>query len=388
MLADHAEAIGLTFPTFADPARRALTALLPDIATVSNPLDYTTPIWGDPARTGPVFGGAMDGLQAASAVLVQDYPAAGLDESKRYYLADAGAFIAEAKARGIPAAICATLSENLDVETRDWLISQGVAPMQGLTETLDAIHAAALWQARRTQILASPPKPLHVLSQTAAPTIMDEAAGKQHLRRLGLPIPQGEVVDASNVAAVATQIGYPVVLKMMGPRLAHKSEAGAVAVNIGSVGVLTKALAKMCADVARHDPLAVTDRFLVEQMAPRPLAELLVNLRRDPQFGLILTLGAGGVLVELLDDAETLLLPATEAGILNVLQRLKIARLLTGYRGTAQANLPALAQFLGRLATSYEAEAHRLTEIEINPLFVTQTGVWVVDALIHTTEVA
>jgi acyl-CoA synthetase (NDP forming) len=388
MLADHAETIGLTFPTFADPARKTLTALLPDIATVSNPLDYTTPIWGDPVRTGPVFGGAMDGLQAASAVLVQDYPAAGLDESKEYYLADAGAFIAAAKARGIPAAICATLPENLDVETRDWLISQGVAPMQGLTETLDAIYAATLWQVRRTQILADLPKPLHVLPQISAPTIMDEAAGKQHLRRLGLPIPHGEVVDASNVAAAAARLGYPVVLKMMGPRLAHKSEAGAVALGLANAEQLAKALAKMCDDVARHDPLSVTDRFLVEQMAPRPLAELLVNLRRDPQFGLILTVGAGGVLVELLDDAETLLLPATQTDILHALQRLKVARLLTGYRGTAQADLPALAQFLVRLATIYETEAHTLTEIEINPLFVTQTGVWVVDALIQTTGAA
>jgi acyl-CoA synthetase (NDP forming) len=120
-------------------------------------------------------------------------------------------------------------------------------------------------------------------------------------------------------------------------------------------------------------------------MAPRPLAELLVNLRRDPQFGLILTLGAGGVLVELLDDAETLLLPATEADILHALQRLKIARLLTGYRGSALADLPVLAQFLVQLAAIYETEADTLTEIEINPLFVTQTGVWVVDALIQTT---
>lgn len=123
-------------------------------------------------------------------------------------------------------------------------------------------------------------------------------------------------------------------------------------------------------------------------MAPHPFAELLVNLRRDPQFGLILTLGAGGVLVELLDDAETLLLPATEADVLHALQRLKIARLLTGYRGSAQADLPALAQFLMRLATIYETEARTLTEIEINPLFVTQTGLWVVDALIQTTGAA
>ena len=100
MLADRAEKIGLSFPPAPPKTRATLAALLPPIATVSNPLDYTTPIWGDPARTGPVFAEAMDQTQAAAAVLVQDYPAAGLDESQVYYRHDAGAFIAAAKERG------------------------------------------------------------------------------------------------------------------------------------------------------------------------------------------------------------------------------------------------------------------------------------------------
>jgi len=383
MLADHAEAIGLGFPAFGPAERAALLPLLPDIATVSNPLDYTTPIWGDASKTGPVFASAINGLLADSAVLVQDYPAAGLDESKPYYRADAGAFIAAAKARGIPAAICATLPENIDPETRDWLVAQGVAPMQGLTETLDAMRAAGLWAERRAQIMAERPTPLHALPDLATLHTVDEAAGKALLSTLGLPIPAGEVVAGAQVVQAASRIGYPVVLKMMGPKLAHKSEAGAVALGLANAADLTAALQKMRADVTAHDPLALTDRFLVEAMAPRPLAELLVNLRRDAQFGLVLTLGAGGVLVELLEDAATLLLPASASQIEAALNGLKIARILRGYRGARGADMAALAGFIAQLCQLFETHSATLAEVEINPLFVTATGPWVVDVLIQ-----
>jgi acyl-CoA synthetase (NDP forming) len=383
MLADHAEAIGLGFPAFGPAERAALLPLLPDIATVSNPLDYTTPIWGDASKTGPVFASAINGVQADSAVLVQDYPAAGLDESKPYYRADAGAFIAAAKARGIPAAICATLPENIDPETRDWLVAQGVAPMQGLSETLDAMRAAGLWAERRAQIMAKRPAPLLALPDLATLQTVDEAAGKALLSTLGLPIPAGEVVAGAQVVQAASRIGYPVVLKMMGPKLAHKSEAGAVAVGLANAADLTAALQKMRADVTAHDPLALTDRFLVEAMAPRPLAELLVNLRRDAQFGLVLTLGAGGVLVELLEDAATLLLPASAAQIEAALNGLKIARILRGYRGARGADMAALAGFIAQLCQLFESHSAALAEVEINPLFVTATGPWVVDVLIQ-----
>jgi succinyl-CoA synthetase beta subunit len=139
----------------------------------------------------------------------------------------------------------------------------------------------------------------------------------------------------------------------------------------------------MRADVTAHDPLAITDRFLVEAMAPRPLAELLVNLRRDAQFGLVLTLGAGGVLVELLDDAATLLLPASAAQIETALNGLKIARILRGYRGAKGADMTALAGFIAHLCQLFETHSASLAEVEINPLFVTANGPWVVDVLIQ-----
>jgi succinyl-CoA synthetase beta subunit len=113
------------------------------------------------------------------------------------------------------------------------------------------------------------------------------------------------------------------------------------------------------------------------------LAELLVNLRRDAQFGLVLTLGAGGVLVELLEDAATLLLPASASQIEAALNGLKIARILRGYRGARGADMAALAGFIAQLCQLFETHSATLAEVEINPLFVTATGPWVVDVLIQ-----
>ena len=172
----------------------------------------------------------------------------------------------------------------------------------------------------------------------------------------------------------------------MGPRLAHKSEAGAVAIGLAGPVELATALEKMRAAVTAHDPLAVTDRFLVEAMAPRPLAELLVNLRRDAQFGLVLTLGAGGVLVELLDDAITLLLPASAEQIEAALNGLKIARVLRGYRGAQAADMAAIAGFIAHLCQLFETQSAALAEVEINPLFVTATQAIVVDVLIQKAD--
>ncbi|MGB3316034.1 MAG: acetate--CoA ligase family protein [Albidovulum sp.] len=383
MLADHAEIIGLDFPVFDDAARTELAAMLPPIATVSNPLDYTTPIWGQPEITGPVFGRAMALAQADAALLVQDYPAAGLDESKVFYLNDAKAFTEAAHSRGIPAAICATLPENIDADTRDMLIARGIAPMQGIDEALNAIHAATRWSALRSRIAGAQPAPLLPARAADALTMIDEARGKARLRDFGIDVPEGRLVNGDKVVEVADTLGFPVVLKMMGPRLAHKTEAGAVAVGLTDTGALMTALETMRHSVRTHDPQAVTDSFLVEAMAPKPVAELILSIRSDPQFGMALTLGSGGILTELVGDSVTLLLPATADEIEAALLRLKVARLLGGYRGSRPLDITALARTLAGFAEAVAANADRIAEVEINPLFVHQDGITAVDVLLH-----
>lgn len=381
MLADRAEKIGLSFPPVPQETRAALTALLPPIATVSNPLDYTTPIWGDPVRTGPVFAEAMDQTCAAAAVLVQDYPAPGLDESQVYYRNDAGAFIAAAKARGLPVAVLATLHENMDPATRDWLVAQGCAPLLGISEGLGAIRGAIWWDERRAAITKATPAPLHP-ARTGVLRGLSEAESKALLSAAGLPVPKSRPSGKAGIAEAAKGLTFPVALKMIGPRLAHKSEAGAVSLDLADLPALQHAATRMTEAVAAHDPEAVTDRFLIEEMAAKPVAELLVSFRRDPEFGPVLTLGAGGVLVEVLKDSVNLLLPATHSDLRAALLGLRIAPVLNGYRGAKAADLAALLETIERLQTVFLADP-ALAEVEINPLFAGAAGTVIVDALIH-----
>ncbi len=383
MLADHAEKLNLSFGPPDSTMAERLRLQLPDTATVSNPLDYTTPIWGIPAKTRPVFDTLLAGGHDA-AVILQDYPAPGLDESKVHYRNDTVSFIAAAKQQGLAAAVCSTIPENLDLETRDFLVAQGVAPMQGIETCLMAIAVSAWHGERRAEIIASFPPPLLMPpAAQASPRLLDEAAAKKFLAAMGIAVPRGRVGSGAEMPALATEMGFPVALKMVSAKLPHKTEAGAVKLGLSSAAAVSEAVERMKADVAAYDAAAATDFFLVEQMVSPPVAELMVSIRRDQQFGLAMTVAAGGVLVELLTDATTLLLPATRQDIARALGRLKVNRLLRGFRGRPAASRDDLLDMLEKLAALAADETNEVAEIEINPLFAGTDGSCAVDVLMQ-----
>lgn len=382
MLADRGERIGLQFPEIPYASSATLEALLPPIATVSNPLDYTTPIWGNAERTRPVFLEAMKQTGASATILVQDYPASGLDESLGFYRADAEALVLAAKERGIPAAILATLHENIDPDTRDWLVGQSCVPLLGIYEGLGALKNAVWWGQRHRSIQSKPPMPLTNARAVGDIKQLTEADSKALLTQHGLPIPKAVRVCALDMEISCAEMRFPVVLKMMGPLLAHKSEAGAVVLGIHDITALNDARVRMTNAVRSYNPEAVTDDFIVEEMVEKPIAELLVSMRRDPDFGPSLTLAAGGVLVELLQDSTNLLMPVNDDELANAIASLKISALLKGYRGGAAANSEQLNTVITDLQRLFLAN-ETLAEIEINPLFVGRDQSTIVDALIH-----
>lgn len=386
MIADHSETIGLSYPAFDDADRAFLQGLLPDIATVSNPLDYTTPIWGQPKHTGPVFAEAIRRSGAEAVLLVQDYPAPGLDETKPFYLADAMALADAVQDIGVPTAICSTIHENMDADTRSALIARGVAPMMGIHEALNAIAQAAGWAKARERISLCPPDPLLSASARGQLKMCHEADSKALLDGSGITLPDRALVPGHEAPAAAERLGFPVVLKMMSTRLAHKTEAGAVRLGLDNPEAVADAVAVMRESVATYDEAAVSDLFLIERMAAAPIAEMIVGIRRDPQFGLAMTIGSGGILVELLKDTATVLLPATASDIRRALEGLKLRKLLSGFRGRPQVDLNGLATQLSALGEFALARADSITEIEINPLFVYENDVSAVDALIHVAD--
>jgi hypothetical protein len=127
----------------------------------------------------------------------------------------------------------------------------------------------------------------------------------------------------------------------------------------------------------------LSDRFLVERMGERPLVEMILGLTRDPQFGLALVIGAGGILVELFQDSQTLLFPVLRYEVEEALDRLKIAPLLNGYRGQAKADKAALIEAILNLARLAGEHADSLVEVDVNPLFVYADGDLAVDGVVR-----
>ena len=384
MLADKAEDIGLKFPNFNKEKSDRLVGLLPEIATLSNPLDYTTPIWGQPEKTRPVFQEAMNQGLVHSAILVQDYPAKGLDESLVYYRNDALAFAQAAADNNLPAAICSTIPENFDKETRDLLISIGVSPMQGIHEALWAISHAVTWNKNRANILEKKLNSVfEVLGNPDQLRVLDEQDSKSLLKKNGFDIPEGVVcldkIDANDLFSLS----FPVALKMVSSKILHKTELNAVILNIKSELELKTAFENMHSSVSNAAPDLLSDKYLVEEMANAPIAELIVGIRSDTQFGLALTIGSGGVLVDLIGDVSTIILPTHSGEIKEVIKRLKVFKLLDGFRGKPKVKLYFLVDAIMKLTIFAQENLNSISEIEINPMFVYEDSVLMVDALIY-----
>lgn len=381
LVADLALPRGLELPAVPAAASHALHAVLGDKVTVANPLDYHTYIWGDLAAQTACFAAMLE-CRFDMHLLVLDFPRADRCVSGAWQTT-VDALVAAHQRHPVPCGVVASLPEGMPDGVARQLLERGIAPMQGLAECLDAIgHAAAtgVARARCADILALPGPGGAVASARLSPDghirMLDEVASKHALAAFGLPIPRAEVASAEQAAMAAARLGFPVVLKAVSDTLAHKTEAGGVRLNLRSAQEVVDAVAAMA---------GLSDRFLVEDMASDVVAEFIVGVSRDAQFGLALTLGAGGVLVELLKDAVTLLLPVTRAEIRTALQSLQTWPLLCGYRGRPAGDVDALVDAVAAVAAYAKANATRLVELDVNPVLVLPQGrgVVAVDAMIR-----
>ena len=390
MVADYCEQVGLDLPQPSAQAARQLSQLLPDIATASNPLDYTTPLWGNREAMPAVFQTLMqDGYDAA--VVIQDFPPPHIHADNTCYRNDASSFIEACNVVGIPGAVCSDLTENIDRESRELIIAGGVTPLQGLDAGLDALANACRYGIRRAKIAARPGlleyRRLSVPERRANMHLLDEGQGKALLQAAGIDIPAGSVCAIDALENMVDQLEFPVVLKAVSADLPHKSEAGAVRVGLQDAAQLREALRQMRLDVAAAAPQIDFAQVLVESMVEGVIAELMVGINTDPQFGQLLVLASGGVLVELARDARTLLLPASDAEIHDALESLRCLPLLQGFRGKPAADMNCVIASIRRLVDLAEARRDCLVEMDINPLMVTADRCIAADVLIRETVI-
>ncbi|MDE0523643.1 MAG: acetate--CoA ligase family protein [Boseongicola sp.] len=364
LVADAALSTGLEFPPLSERQRADLSAVLGHKVALANPLDYHTYIWRDgPALTG-CFTAMMQGDLGLGMVIL-DMPHAGrCDRTEWDSVLEAVETTREA-AR-VPMAIVSTLPENMPEDISDRLVANGVAPLAGIPEALAAIDIAAQLGRPRPE---SPP--LLLRGPEGPSRVVAEAEAKSALAMHGLDVPKGvHAASPEEAVEAAEQIGFPLVLK--GKGMAHKTEAGAIALNL-------------------RDPTAVdlvarrmeTDGYLVEEMVTGAVAELLVGVIADPAHGFVLTLGAGGTMTEILDDVTSLLLPVTEHDIHAALDRLRVAPVLSGYRGAPAADHGRIASAVLAVQDYVAANADTALEVEVNPLIATSTRAVAADALIR-----
>ena len=371
LVADLAEDFGLETPPLQPEAAQALAAVLGPKVPLANPLDYHTYIWGDAPQLTACFS-AMLGGGFDMNLLILDFPRADRCDGATWQAA-CTALIAARKATGARAAILASLAECLPESIGLELMAADIVPLMGLRDGLQAVALAAKIGMAWERPL---PLPLHSVKGRGAAflRLLTEHAAKAALAAYGLAVPAGEIVPISDAGAAAARLGFPVVVKTSSETLAHKSDAGGVVLNVQSVAA---------AQTAAQSMAALGPLVLVEKMATGAVAELIVGVTHDPQFGLALVIGAGGVLVELIEDSATVLLPAPASDIERAVRGLKIMKLMEGYRGKPAGDLAALVAAISAIAAYAEAHRDHLVELDVNPLLVLPKGVVAVDALIR-----
>jgi acyl-CoA synthetase (NDP forming) len=362
LVADAAAEREVDLPPLTAGQCERVQATLDDIVTVANPLDYHTFIWGQREALKATFRTMVD-CAFDLLLLVLDFPRRDRCDDEADWNASAEALAAVVKDTGARTALVASMPDNLPEARACELIEQGIAPLSGLMEVMGAIKAAAFigaaWRA------AESPPPL-----TLAPhpqgnhRVLHEVAAKRRLADYGVAIPAGRIVaDAHSAAQAAAQLDYPIAVKITGA--AHKTEAGGVRLGLQDEQSVREAVRQLASS---------EQKLLVEHMVTDAVAELVVGVTFEPQFGLLLTIGAGGVLVEMLGDSVSLLLPATKAQLRAALDSLKIAPLLRGYRGRPAADIDAVIDAIAAVARFAEAQAGQLVELDINPLLVGPAG--------------
>jgi len=378
MTADVARSLDLDFAPMQDPAAAVLRELLTDRVTVANPFDIHTYLWFDPPALGRVFRAVLEAGYDSVSFMLDSPPEDRADTSS--YHAVIEEFIAAAQAVGAAtrASLIASLPETLSAGIRKLCHAGGVVPLQGQREALEALALAAgigtAWAAKSRVALSLP------ITAAAGAYTLTEAEGKRALSAAGVPIPRGRIVPPTEVAAAAAEIGFPVVIKAVGAALEHKTEVGGVVLNIRNAAE---------ADAAGQRLAKLSDTLLVEEMTTDGVAEILVGVVVDAQFGQVLVLGAGGVLTELLADSVSLLPPWTRATVSAGLARLTAAKLLAGYRGKPPGDVAALTDAILGVARYAAAHADSLLEIDVNPVIVRPKGLGVVavDALLRLQNV-
>ncbi len=386
--ADKAEAHGVPLPALEAKTAEALRAVVPDFGSVANPSDLTAEV----LKTSETFGFCLDAFMrdANFSALVMPMIFAHASSSG----ARAPTIVEAARRTGKPLAVVwmnewlqGPGSERLDADPR-------VCVFRSADRCLATLRAWFDWHERRARHTAPRQRRSQASAGAAARDILTAAIGHEKSRSLseadskrilacyGIRTPR-EIVARDPDAAItaAEQIGGPVALKIVSPDIPHKTEAGGVRLGLSQPADIRAAAQEILASASRYAPRARLEGVSVQEMIPSGV-EIVLGVKNDRQFGPLIAVGLGGIMVELLGDTAVRLAPVSAATAREMLASLKGYPLLTGFRGKPGVDIDGVVDAICRLSELAHDLADVVDQIDVNPVIASGTGVMAADALI------
>ena len=369
---DLAAAAGLELPPLSEATRARLAEALPSTATLTNPVDFAGGGEQDISSFAKVARALLESGDVDTVLFTGYFGgyAHYSEEFRRREVESAEGMAIAAAETGVP----------LLAHTMYWrsqpaamLRANGVPVFREVEAAVRVVGRLAERMPEALRVVPDLPEPAEPLAGQAG-----YFAARDHLASAGVPFARALSVESLEAAlAAAAELGYPVVLKALG-RL-HKSDSGGVAVGLRGPEDLTEAFTRMA------DTLSPPS-FSVEEMAPLAHGlELIVGAKRDPRFGPVLLVGAGGLYAEVVKDVAVALAPVTEAGAEALLRSLRVAPLLDGARGRPAVDGSAAARAAAALSR-FAAEHPEVAEVEVNPLLALPNGALGLDARIVSAD--
>ena len=359
LLYDYIEEIGgIVSPEFSDETKAKIRHLVPAELALKNPLDAGIP--------------STDAASAEMSIAVANDPsvdmlawAGTLPTGKRK--TDPGALKAIIAGTDKPVIAFGRMSYVLGPDALAFQDDVGIPFLQRLPETVRALSSLAFYGARSGRKVEALPEPSGKV-ETLEPKALEAA-----LAAKGITPPRSAFATTPAAAAVeAEKLGFPVVLKVVSPQFSHKTEIGGVRLDLRTAEAVEANAKDLQEKVHSLDPSAKVEGLLVQEMVSG--VEIILGARTDPLYGPILIVGAGGILVELTKDVAFRLLPVGREEARAMIGELKVSKLLSGYRGKAEADVDALVEAICGLSDFYLAHRHVLTDLEINPVIVLPKG--------------
>jgi acyl-CoA synthetase (NDP forming) len=358
LLFDYMEMENATLSKFSDKTMKALSAVIQEGIAPKNPLDVGIPSTSEAA--------------ANWCKIVHDDPDVDIvgfstnqPRKTQGYGDMTGAFQKLLSETTKPILAFGRMIHQVPAEAVEQQREIGIPFLLGLEPTIRAMKA--LWYHAERQGRVPPTPGPEKPSQLTAETL------DRTLAEYGIALPKSKIATtAAEAASIAAEIGFPVVLKIQSADILHKTEAGGVVLGLTSKEAVSKAAEGLVTSAKAAYPDARIDGFLVQEMVSG--VEAIVGARSDDLYGPMLLVGSGGVLVELLKDAELALLPVTGKDVSGMVDKLKLAKLLAGFRGKPPADRAAMEKAIEGLARFFLDHRARIADIEINPLMVRPDG--------------